>query len=238
MEQDHIHIKLARRALEERQAGETHRLDPFIRALKAIHTAATPETINVEDLGKQCEGQELLGCLVASTTGTSWEPFELDGMNYAWVCPHRGYDRRRAILYHHGGGHTSGNLDYSHILASKLINITGWQILSFEYRLAPEHLYPATVEDTMEVWDYLVYQDYGAQDAIVAGDSTDGSLAPVLTHLLKEAERRLPRALILLSPWTDMTTGDKPYQERAAIDPVFAISYIHVVQDAYARDQD
>lgn len=49
MEQDRIHIKLARRTPEERQADETRRLDPFMRALKAIHTAATPETMNVED---------------------------------------------------------------------------------------------------------------------------------------------------------------------------------------------
>ena len=107
MEQDRIHIKLARRTPEERQADETRRLDPFMRALKAIHTAATPETMNVEDLEKQRKGQELLGRLVAPMAGMSWEPFELDGMNCAWVRPHRGHDRRRAILYCHGGGYTS-----------------------------------------------------------------------------------------------------------------------------------
>ena len=139
MEQDRIHIKLARRTPEERQADETRRLDPFMRALKAIHTAATPETMNVEDLEKQRKGQELLGRLVAPMAGMSWEPFELDGMNCAWVRPHRGHDRRRAIL------------------ASKLANVTGWQVLSFEYRLAPEHPYPAAVEDAVKAWDYLMY---------------------------------------------------------------------------------
>ena len=103
--------------------------------------------MNVEDLEKQRKGQELLGRLVAPMAGMSWEPFELDGMNCAWVRPHRGHDRRRAILYCHGGGYTSGNLGYSRILASKLANVTGWQVLSFEYRLAPEHPYPAAVED-------------------------------------------------------------------------------------------
>lgn len=134
MEQDRIHIKLARRTPEERQADETRRLDPFMRALKAIHTAATPETMNVEDLEKQRKGQELLGRLVAPMAGMSWEPFELDGMNCAWVRPHRGHDRRRAILYCHGGGYTSGNLGYSRILASKLANVTGWQVLRLHVR--------------------------------------------------------------------------------------------------------
>ena len=96
--------------------------------------------------------------------------------------------------------------------------LTGWQVLSFEYRLAPEHPYPAAVEDAVKAWDYLMYQGYGARDVVVAGDSAGGNLALVLTHLLKEAGRRLPRALILLSPWTDMTASGKSYQERAAID--------------------
>ncbi len=87
MEQDRIHIKLARRTPEERQADETRRLDPFMRALKAIHTAATPETMNVEDLEKQRKGQELLGRLVAPMAGMSWEPFELDGMTTTAAGP-------------------------------------------------------------------------------------------------------------------------------------------------------
>ncbi|MFQ7450891.1 MAG: hypothetical protein ACLRNQ_05015 [Flavonifractor plautii] len=61
MEQDRIHIKLARRTPEERQADETRRLDPFMRALKAIHTAATPETMNVEDLEKRPQGAGAAG---------------------------------------------------------------------------------------------------------------------------------------------------------------------------------
>ena len=238
MEQDRIHIKLARRTPEERQADETRRLDPFMRALKAIHTAATPETMNVEDLEKQRKGQELLGRLVAPMAGMSWEPFELDGMNCAWVRPHRGHDRRRAILYCHGGGYTSGNLGYSRILASKLANVTGWQVLSFEYRLAPEHPYPAAVEDAVKAWDYLMYQGYGARDIVVAGDSAGGNMALVLCHRLKAMGRRLPARLILMSPWTDMTASGRSYTERAALDPTISLAYIKAVRTAYARGHD
>ena len=238
MEQDRIHIKLARRTPEERQADETRRLDPFMRALKAIHTAATPETMNVEDLEKQRKGQELLGRLVAPMAGMSWEPFQLGFMNAAWVRPSRGYDRRRCILYCHGGGYTSGTLGYSRILASKLAHVSGYPVLTFEYRLAPEHPYPAAVEDAAAAWDHLMYQGFGARDVVVAGDSAGGNLALVLTHQLRAAKRRLPRALILLSPWTDMTASGKSYQERAEIDPVLTLNYIYAVRDAYARGQD
>ena len=192
MEQDRPHMKLARRTPEQRREAEQRRLDPFLRALKAIHSAATPETMDPEDLDKQRKGQELLGRLVAPMAGMSWEPFQLGFMNAAWVRPSRGYDRRRCILYCHGGGYTSGTLGYSRILASKLAHVSGYPVLTFEYRLAPEHPYPAAVEDAAAAWDHLMYQGFGARDVVVAGDSAGGNLALVLTHQLRAAKRRLP----------------------------------------------
>ena len=220
------------------QRAEKQRLAPFMRALKAIHSAATPEVMNVEDLEKQRKNQELLGRLVAPMGGMSWEPFTLEEMNCAWVRPHRGYDRRKAILYCHGGGYTSGTLGYSRILGSKLSLVTGWQVMSFEYRLAPEHPYPAAVEDALRAWDHLMHLGYGARDVVVAGDSAGGNLALVLTHTLKETGRLLPRNLLLFSPWTDMTASGRSYQERADIDPVLTLNYIYATRDAYARGQD
>ena len=239
MNKEHTKLKkLSIRTPEERQAAEQKRTTAVMGALKAVHSATSPDSMEPEDLERQRKGQELLGRLIAPMVGLSWEPFDLEGMPAAWVRPERGHDKHRVVLYCHGGGYTSGNLGYSRILASKLANVTGWQVLSFEYRLAPEHPYPAAVEDAVKAWDYLMYQGYGARDVVVAGDSAGGNLALVLTHLLKEAGRRLPRALILLSPWTDMTASGKSYQERAAIDPVLTVNYIHAVRDAYARDQD
>ena len=79
---------------------------------------------------------------------------------------------------------------------------------------------------------------YGARDVVVMGDSAGGNLALVLCHLLKQSARRLPGALILLSPWTDMTAGGKSYQERADIDPILTMNYITAVREAYARGAD
>ena len=231
-------MKLKRPSPQQRQQAEKRRLAPFMRALKAVHSAATPETMNWDDLERQRKGQELLGRLVAPMAGMSWEPFSLDGMNAAWVRPHRGHDRRRCILYCHGGGYTSGTLGYSRILASKLAHVTGYEVLCFEYRLAPEHPYPAATQDALRAWDHLMYQGYGARDVVVADDSAGGNLALVLCHLLKQSARRLPGALILLSPWTDMTAGGKSYQERADMDPILTMNYITAVREAYARGAD
>ncbi|NCE64366.1 alpha/beta hydrolase [Pseudoflavonifractor sp. 524-17] len=230
--------KQKRSGEDGRRRAESRRLAPIMKALKAVHTAASPESMAPEDLERQRRGQEVLGRLIAPIAGVRWEPFNLEGMDAAWARPNRGHDRKHAILYCHGGGYTSGNLGYSRPIASKLSNVTGYEVLSFEYRLAPEHPYPAAVEDALKAWDYLMYLGYGARDIVVAGDSAGGNLALVLTHRLKAAGRRLPAALILMSPWTDMTASGRSYRERAGLDPSLTLEYIYAVREAYAGGAD
>ena len=222
------------RPIARRETAEDRRLAPMMRALKAIHSATLPESMASEDLERQRAAQQLLGRLAAPMLGMKWEPFTLEGMNAAWVRPERGHDRRRAVLYCHGGGYTTGNLGYSRPLAAKLANVTGWEVLAFEYRLAPEHPFPAAADDAMKAWDYLMYQGYGARDIVVAGDSAGGNLALVLTMLLRDAGRLLPRRLVLMSPWTDMTASGKSSRERRDADPMITMNYIQAVRAAYA----
>ena len=197
------------RLAEDRQTTEHKRTSAIMGALKAIHSAASPDSMEPEDLERQRKGQELLGHLAAPMLGMSWEPFQIDGMPAAWVRPERGHDKRHVILYCHGGGYTSGNLGYARILAAKLAGATGYEVLAFEYRLAPEHPFPAPLEDAQRAWDYLMHLGYGARDVVVAGDSAGGNLALVLTMQLREAGRLLPGRLVLFSPWTDMTASGK-----------------------------
>ena len=218
--------------------SEEKRLALMMRALKAIHSAGSPESMTPKDLERQRAGQELLGRLITPMIGMKWEPFELSGMKAAWVRPEWGHDHHKIILYCHGGGYTSGNLGYSRPLASKLSHTTGWETLSFEYRLAPEHPVPAAADDALAAWDYLMQLGYGARDITVAGDSAGGNMALVLCHRLKAAGRMLPGRLILMSPWTDMTASGTSYQERKELDPSITEDYIHAVRSAYAGDAD
>ena len=238
MQQLPTRMKLVRRTKEEKRSAEARRLDPLMRALKAIHSAASAQSMSPADLERERRGQELLGRLAAPMAGIHWHPFSLSGMSAAWARPTRGHDRKHAILYCHGGGYTSGNLGYSRVLASKLAHVTGYEVLSFEYRLAPEHPYPAAVEDAIRAWDHLMYLGYGARDVVVAGDSAGGNLALVLCQRLRAQHRRLPAALILMSPWTDMTASGKSYTERAQMDPMLTLDYIHAVRSAYAPGMD
>ena len=214
------------------------RMDPLMRALKALHSAGSPDAMTPEELEHQRRNQELLGRLTAPMAGMDYEEFSIGTMPAAWMRLKAPHGNRRVILYCHGGGYTSGNLGYSRVLSSKLAHVTGYDVLSFEYRLAPEHPYPAAVEDALRAWDYLMYLGYGAENVTAAGDSAGGNLALVLCTRLKAAGRRLPRALLLMSPWTDMTMSGASYRERAESDPMLTAEYIEAVRSAYAGGQD
>lgn len=214
------------------------KLAPFMRLLKAVHSLQEPETMTTEDLEKQRRSQEALGNMAAAMGGLVWESFELAGMDAAWMRLERPHKRRRVILYCHGGGYTSGGLGFSKVLASKLTRATGLDVLAFDYRLAPEHPYPAAVEDAQAAWDHLMRLGFGARDVVLAGDSAGGNMALVLCLRLRAEGRMLPGALLLMSPWTDMTCSGESLTGRADIDPVLTPEYIYAVREAYAGGLD
>ncbi len=222
----------------KKYSGEPLKLEMPMRILKALHSATAPGDMTSAELEKQRRSQELLGQLAAPMAGLSWEEFSLSGMKAAWMRLERPHRHARCVLYCHGGGYTSGNLGYSRVLASKLVRSTGLDTLSFEYRLAPEHPYPAALEDAFRAWDHLMYLGYGAKDVVLAGDSAGGNMALVLCLALRRAGRMLPGALLLMSPWTDMTASGASYSERAEADPILTNEYIQAVREAYAPGAD
>ena len=222
----------------KKYSGEPLKLEMPMRILKALHSATAPGDMTSAELEKQRRSQELLGQLAAPMSGLSWEEFSLSGMKAAWMRLERPHRHARCVLYCHGGGYTSGNLGYSRVLASKLVRSTGLDTLSFEYRLAPEHPYPAALEDAFRAWDHLMYLGYGAKDVVLAGDSAGGNMALVLCLALRRAGRMLPGALLLMSPWTDMTASGASYSERAEADPILTNEYIQAVREAYAPGAD
>ena len=193
-----------------------------MRLLKALHGANMPEELTMEELKKQRRSQEILGNLTAPMTGMVWETLDIQGIPSAWMRLERPHKKKHAILYCHGGGYTSGNLGYSKVLASKMTQCTGFDVLAFEYRLAPEFPYPAALQDAETIWNHLMLLGYGAGDIVVAGDSAGGNLALALCHRLKAAGRMLPGALLLMSPWTVLTCSGPSMQEKKDMDPMLS----------------
>ena len=216
-------------------------LTPMMKAIKAVHSATSSASTSPDDLERQRAGQELFGRLVTPAAGLRFDSLTIRHgavpVPAEWVSQEDGHDRRHVVLYCHGGGYTCGQLGYARVLASKLALASGCDVLSFEYRLAPEHPYPAAQQDALSVWDYIAYMGYGARDVLLAGDSAGGNLALELALKLKEQGRRQPRALILMSPWTNMTASGPSYTERADIDPMLTMEYIESVRAAYCGER-
>ena len=188
-------------------------LGPMMRAIKAVHSISDHTSTTPEDLERQRAGQELFARLVTPSIGIRNDSLTVGTIPAEWVSLEHGHDRRHAVLYCHGGGYTCGQLGYARILASKLALATGFDVLSFEYRLAPEHPFPAAIEDALAVWDYLMYMGYGARDVIVAGDSAGGNLALELALKLKEQGRAQP-------PHHTEPLGDAPGKAEKVVNVV------------------
>lgn len=182
--------------------------------------------IEETNLEKARASQEHVAKLSFAPKDLTIEEIDINGMYGEWIRPDRPHNKRRVILYCHGGGYTTGSCSYSRTVTYKLSQATSMDLFSFNYRLAPEAIYPAQLNDALAAWDYLMLLGYGAKDVILIGDSAGGNLALSLTLKLKESERILPGAIVLFSPWTDMTMSGKSYSNKKKLDPVLTREYI------------
>lgn len=190
------------------------------------------------DLEKHRQSQNQVGTLLSDSRNVEYTDADIEGMHGEWVRVRSARRRQKVILYCHGGGYSTGSCVYGRTLTAKLARRTAMDVFSFDYRLAPEHPYPAAPEDAMKAWNYLMLLGYGAKDVVVAGDSAGGNLALVLVHRLKEEKRQLPGGLVLLSPWTDLTSSGESFQSKAEQDPVLNEEYICRMIEAYAPGKD
>lgn len=196
------------------------------------------------DIEKHRQSQDHFGALLGNNKEVIVEEIEFagendeDSLHGEWIYVNRAHMKKYIILYCHGGGYSTGSSLYARTLTTKLAASTSMDVLSFDYRLAPEHPYPAATRDAMRVWDYLMLLGYGARDIILAGDSAGGNLALSLALQLKNQERLMPRGLVLMSPWTDLTVSGKSHVTKAQIDPVLNADYLEQMIQNYAGGQD
>ena len=196
------------------------------------------DRIEKNDILRYRTSQDKLGEVFGANKEVNITHVMIDEMSAEWVSANRPHMKKMVILYCHGGGYATGSSIFARTLTTKFAASTSMDVLCFNYRLSPEYPYPAAHEDALKAWDYLMLLGYGANEVIVAGDSAGGNLALSLTLKLKEANRFLPRGLILLSPWTDMTMSGKSYKTRAAIDPILCKDYIKQAIAAYAQNNE
>lgn len=138
--------------------------------------------------------------------GTRFEPDRLGGVAGEWARPAEAPTRPGSVLYLHGGAYCVGAPSTHRALTARLARATGMALFAADYRLAPEHPFPAAVEDALAAFRALRQRG----PVVVAGDSAGGGLALALAIALRDTGEAAPAALLLLSPWAEMTADHVP----------------------------
>lgn len=126
----------------------------------------------------------------------------------------------RVVLYLHGGGYVIGSPRSHRHLAAAIASAAGASALLLDYRLAPEHPYPAAVDDATAAYRWLLDQAIAPARIVIAGDSAGGGLTVATLLALREAGVPLPAGGVCISPWVDLTCGAASYATKAAADPI------------------
>ena len=150
---------------------------------------------------------------------------EKNGMRAVITVP-RDELRGGIILYLHGGGYACGSLDYVRGCASMISAELGIRVFAPEYRLAPEHPYPAALDDAMDAYGHLLSSGYDPSRIALCGDSAGGGLCYALCQKLRDKGRTLPAGIIAISPWTDMTMSSPSYEINKKDDPSMTVEKI------------
>src|SRR5262245_46391983 len=148
-----------------------------------------------------------------------FERVKAGGVPAEWVSVPES-DRSRVILYFHGGGYSIGSAETHRDLVARLCRAAGARALSVDYRLAPEHRFPAAVEDAVASYRWLLDRGVPATAIVLAGDSAGGGLALGTLLALRDKAVPLPMAAVCMSPVTDHLKTGASMDTKAAVDPM------------------
>jgi monoterpene epsilon-lactone hydrolase len=145
----------------------------------------------------------------------------------------------RVLIFLHGGGFEFGSVRSDGELAARLGRASGMRVLFPEYRLAPEHHFPAAIDDVVAAWRWLRNdQRLPARSIAVAGDSAGGGLAVALLVALRDAGDALPAAAVLMSPTVDLTSSGASMSERVDQDPISTPAMLRQFASDYLAGAD
>jgi epsilon-lactone hydrolase len=164
-----------------------------------------------------------LSKLAPLPAGTVVEKADVQGMDAEWVRgPGAELKAGRALLYLHGGAFFSGSPATHRELAARISAASGLPALVIDYRLAPEHPFPAALDDCVAAYAWLLKQGLKPEKLAIGGDSAGGCLAMMTLLTLRDKHIPLPSAALLISPMTDAVNYDgESYRTRAGADPWF-----------------
>lgn len=140
----------------------------------------------------------------------------IDGIPAEWILPSEG-TKDKVILYTIGGGYVSGSCNDHRSIVAKIVKGSGVAMLLFDHRLAPEHPYPAALEDSLTTYRWLLDQGIPPKNIMIVGESAGGGLCLATLLALRDQDIALPAAAVALSPWTDLKLTGESHRTKAKV---------------------
>jgi acetyl esterase/lipase len=191
-----------------------------------------------ERVKKGRDGLEELAKMVKVPKDVKCKPVDVKGIPAEWVSA-PGVVEENVILYLHGGGYIAGSINSHRDLVSRISRASKARVLNIDYRLAPEHPFPAAVEDSTKAYRWLIEdQKINPNNIIIAGDSAGGGLTLVTLLNLRDKGIALPAAAVGLSPWTDLGITGESYKKNIKIDPFVTLDGAIFDAQLYLGDTD
>jgi acetyl esterase/lipase len=167
--------------------------------------------------------------------GIKREQVQISSLAAEWLRPSQ---PAGAMLYLHGGAYALGSITTHRSLAAALAQHTGMQVLLPGYRLAPEHPFPAALDDAVRAYHWLQESGFMPGEIILGGDSAGGGLALALLAHLRTENEPMPAGAFLLSPWADLTLSGSSMTKNAGLDQVLNPETLSRFAGMYAGDHD
>jgi monoterpene epsilon-lactone hydrolase len=180
--------------------------------------------------------EKIAATFLIRATGVQVERTRIAGVKVDWLRP-KNARKDKVLFYLHGGAYVLGSPRTHRQLVSHTARAAGVIAVLPDYRLAPEHPFPAGIDDAVAVYRGLLESGFKAEDVIIAGDSAGGGLSVATLLALRHAGLPMPVAAVLLSPFLDVTGSGESATSRADRDPWFDIADLHVVARYYCPDE-
>lgn len=201
---------------------------PIEKLVAAIRKNAPTHQQTIEEA--RADFERMMGN-APKVEGVEVQADKIAGVPVEWVVP-AGSDPSRVIMYFHGGGYAMGSVRTIRAMASHLALRTNRHVLTLDYRLAPEHPFPAALDDITAVYKAILDR-FQSKNIAFSGDSAGGGLTVAALLRLRDEKLPLPFAGIPISPWLDMTLTAKSIQTNEESDPIVKIGNIQMFREAY-----
>lgn len=164
-------------------------------------------------------GWEKFAASFVPAADLAFKPVTANGVPAEWVTA-PGSDSNRVVLYFHGGGYTIGSIASYRSYTGRIARAAQSRLLSVGYRLAPEHPFPAALDDAVASYRWLLDQGIAPSRIAVVGDSAGGGLALSMAIAIRAAGEPTPAAIVVIGPVTDLAKEGASMRERAHLDPI------------------